>query len=43
MVLYTIKLYTNNCKVMSNVLVIFTAFRVKMSNTPLLEKIRDKS
>ena len=29
------------CKVTSNVPVIFTAFRVKMSNTTLLEKLRD--
>ena len=31
------------CKVKSNAPVIFTTFRVKMSNTPLLEKLREKT
>ena len=31
------------CKVTSNMPVIFTAFRIKISNTPLLEKLRDKT
>ena len=31
------------CKVTLTVPVIFTAVRVKMSNTPLLEKLRDKT
>ena len=35
--------YIKLCKVKSNVPIIFTTFRVKMSNAPLFEKLRDKT